>query len=146
MEVLYMAWIRGGGNSALFVHFSIRAICGLANYQLNLLNHIHIWQVAMQLSCGDICCILKILKNEENYWTGVKIIVTPTTGQILIPASSRKNRVLFQYKDPFSGIGIPIIKVRWSWVCHPLFCWHPELTIIPTTTSQQGFRSWLGTG
>ena len=41
-----------------FVNFSIRTFMILQKYMLYFLNHIYIWQVSPELSCGNTCQIL----------------------------------------------------------------------------------------
>ena len=61
----------------------------LQNCFLNSLNHIHIWQVSLQLSCSDTCqiwmwysignkCFEEILKNLKNGMEEIGL-VTPTS-------------------------------------------------------------------
>ena len=44
-------------TKAPFVNFSVSKIAILQKYLFDSLNHIHIWHVSPQLSCGDTCQI-----------------------------------------------------------------------------------------
>ena len=49
-------YIRGGGTNTLLISLS-RNFFVLPKYLLNYLNHFHIWQGSLQLSCSDSCQI-----------------------------------------------------------------------------------------
>ena len=51
-------------TKALFVNFSLGNIFNMKNCLLNRANHVHIWQVSPQHSCGHTCHI------QKWYWTG----------------------------------------------------------------------------
>ena len=60
LERWYLYWDGGPGvgvTKAPFVKFSVRKISISQKYMLDSSNHIHIWQVSPQLSCGDTCQI-----------------------------------------------------------------------------------------
>ena len=152
-----MTWIRGGGNSALFIHFSIRAICGLANHQLYLLNQIHtsmvsyqkgptrhayawqigpFWQNTLDMTGGTAGKLWWHLVHFENFEEWRKFLNSSkglsdphhwTDSHYQSPL--RKNRALFQYKYLLFRFRDSIIRIRQSWDCHLLCCWLPELTI-----------------
>ena len=50
-----MPWV--GVTKASFVNFSVSKIFDIAKVLSHSLNHIHIWQVSPQLSCGNTCSI-----------------------------------------------------------------------------------------
>ena len=52
-----LAQLRVGVAKALFIHFSIAENLYNEKYKLVPMNHGHIWQVSLQLSCRDTCQI-----------------------------------------------------------------------------------------
>ena len=48
---------RCGVTQAPFANFSVSKIFDLAKVSISSFDHIHIWQVSPQLSCGDTCQI-----------------------------------------------------------------------------------------
>ena len=48
---------RSISTKAPFLNFSVTGNCDMAKYKLDTLNHVHICQVSLQLSCVDTCQI-----------------------------------------------------------------------------------------
>ena len=77
-----------GVTKAPFVNFSVTANFDLSNSSLDTLNHVHIWQVSLQLSYGDTCqiwtecSIVSVCFDSAEIWgnNGTEVIglVTPT--------------------------------------------------------------------
>ena len=86
-----------GVTKAPFTNFSIIDISHFQKCLLDLLNHIHIWQVSLQLSCSDpvkyetdilpMNNILFIVENGEFLWADGICWVPPTQAYINIQYS-----------------------------------------------------------
>ena len=107
-------------------------------YTLAIEYHVHIWQVSLQLSCGDTCQIWMRFKEWnryfweiENWWNGA--LVTPT--QDMLQRSKTYDQIVWWEKHGFLSAKNRGKILEWNiyWWCGLLYKnYHCSATFMPT--------------
>ena len=133
----------------------------LQKYHLDYLNHIYIWQVRPQLSCGDIFQIytwysisnvcLTMLNNSENNGTEDIVLLTPTLGlwdsqdMGLLP-DAQKLRVAHAHAPEMPGAISPPPTSKQTVISDPGMHHGTCVTHLPWCLSGSLIARWRGKG